>query len=44
LVCGKEEDRWLSEDNQRDDNEATCQKSQPESPVIYESWYEGFSR
>jgi len=25
LVCGKAEDRWLSEDNQRDDNAATRQ-------------------
>lgn len=38
-MCGKAEDRWLSEDNQRDDNAATRQKNQPESPVIYERWY-----
>jgi hypothetical protein len=40
-VWGKAEDRWLSSDNQSDDNAAPRQKNKQEGLVIYERWYQG---
>ena len=39
LVSGKAEDRRLSKDNRRDDNEATRQKNEPKRMIPDGTWY-----